>query len=324
MKFNLPAQHKTAKGAPRRVGFELEFTGLTLEDAAQCVQSTFGGKIEHSTAAELLAHSDSFGKFTIELDWSYLKRKASEAKQQDDGHEWVELLQQGALSIVPLEIICPPVSITQLSQLDQLIPCLRQAGAQGTDSSVLAAFGVHINPELPNLDVSTIERFVKAFALLQWWLVEAHQVDVTRKLSPYVNLYPEDYIYQLLSQSYPDLDALTDHYLEHNPTRNRALDLLPLLTEINRNRVLTKVDDQLINPRPTFHYRLPDCQIEDENWSLANSWNLWCVVERLAADPQAIDQLSKKFIQMTRPLIGVNREAWCKEVSQWLVDREWV
>ncbi|NVD08921.1 hypothetical protein FCU94_18895 [Vibrio sp. JPW-9-11-11] len=324
MKFNLPAQHKTAKGADRRVGFELEFTGLTLEETAKQVQATFGGQLEQSTAAEYRVHSDALGTFTIELDWDYLKRKASEAKQQDDGHEWVELLQQGALVIVPLEIICPPVSIKQLSHLDELIPILRRVGAKGTESSMFAAFGVHINPELPSLDVATIERYVKAFALLQWWLVEAHQVDVTRKLSPYVNLYPEAYVYELLSQSYSDLDAFTDHYLEHNPTRNRALDLLPLLTEINRERVLKTVDDQLINPRPTFHYRLPDCQIEDENWSLANSWNLWCVVERLANDRPAIEELSNKFIEMTRPVIGVSREAWQKEVSQWLVDREWV
>lgn len=324
MKFTLPAHLTTQDDATRRVGFELEFTGLTLEEAAKQVQATFGGQLEQSSAVEYLLHSDQLGTFTIELDWDYLKRKASEAQQQDDGHEWVDFLQQGAQAIVPLEIICPPVSMKQLSHLNELIPNLRQAGAKGTDSSLLAAYGVHINPELPQLDVATIERFVKAFSLLQWWLVEAHQVDPTRKLSPYVNLYPETYIYELLSQSYPNINALTDHYLKHNPTRNRALDLLPLLTEINQDRVLDVVNDQLINSRPTFHYRLPDCQIEDKDWSLANSWNLWCVIERLAADPQSIEALSQKFIEMTRPVIGVSREAWLKEVSQWLVDHEWV
>lgn len=188
MNFILPAQHKAADGAARRVGFELEFTGLTLEETAKQVQATFGGQLEQNTAAAYQVHNDLLGTFTVELDWSYLKRKLSEAKKQDDRHEWVELLQKGVLAIVPLEIICRPLLIKQLSQLDQLIPTLRQGVAKGTESTMLAAFGAHINPKIPGLAVSTIKLFVKAFALLQWWLVEAHKIDVTQKLSSNVNI----------------------------------------------------------------------------------------------------------------------------------------
>ncbi|KOO12350.1 hypothetical protein AKJ18_24405, partial [Vibrio xuii] len=92
----------------------------------------------------------------VELDWEFLKSTALDAKINDDGHEWVDFLHQIALSVVPVEIVSPPFPLAKLEQLDKLIPALRNAGAKGTDDSVVAAFGVHINPELPSLDVQTV------------------------------------------------------------------------------------------------------------------------------------------------------------------------
>jgi len=323
MQFRSPPQTTTTDGAVRRVGFELEFTGLTLEQAAEQLHNTFGGKLNKDSAAEQSLQTDDFGTFNIELDWDYLKRKAKEARQQDDGHEWVGFLQQAASHVVPLEIVCPPIPLDQLERLDELVAALRKAGAKGTDDSVIAAYGVHINPELPSLDAATIDRYLKAFALLQWWLVDAHEVDPTRKLSPYVDLYPEAYLEAVLSESNPDMDTLFDQYLKHNATRNRALDLLPLLAEIDEPRVREVVDDPKIKARPTFHYRLPNCMVERDDWSLASSWNLWCVVEQLAADPKAIQTLTERFMDRSRPLIGVSRSTWQKDISQWLSDRGW-
>lgn len=323
MQFRSPPQTATTDGAVRRVGFELEFTGLTLEQAAQQLHNTFGGSLNKDSAAEQSLQTDDFGTFNIELDWDYLKRKAKEARQQDDGHEWVGFLQQAASHVVPLEIVCPPIPLDQLKRLDELVAALRKAGAKGTDDSVIAAYGVHINPELPSLDAATIDRYLKAFALLQWWLVDAHEVDPTRKLSPYVDLYPEAYLEAVLSESNPDMDTLFDQYLKHNATRNRALDLLPLLAEIDEQRVREVVADPKIKARPTFHYRLPNCMVERDDWSLASSWNLWCVVEQLAADPHAIRTLTERFMDRSRPLIGVSRSAWQKDISRWLNDRGW-
>ena len=103
--------------------------------------------------------------------------------------------------------------------------------------------------------------------------MQAHQVDFTRKLSPYLDLYPEAYLKAVLSESHPDMDWILSTYLEHNATRNRALDMLPMLAEIDEQQVRSVVDDPKIKARPTFHYRLPNCLIEMPNWSLASSWN---------------------------------------------------
>ncbi|SJN56069.1 Putative amidoligase enzyme [Vibrio ruber DSM 16370] len=324
MSFKMPPITDTQNGDVRKVGFELEFTGLTLEQALEPLCSILGGQVEQRSAVEFGVRTDNLGTFNIELDWDFLKRKAKSAWQKDDGHELVDILHQAALPVVPLEIVSPPIPLDQLEPLNQLIPALRKAGAKGTEDSLIAAFGVHINPELPDLTAATINNYLKAFALLQWWLVDAHDVDPTRRLSPYIALYPEAYVKTLLNDNSADMDHLFESYLTHNPTRNRALDLLPLLAEIDADRVRQVVGDPKIKARPTFHYRLPDCRIEDAGWDLTKSWDLWCVVERLAADPQAIEILAMRFLKSERPLIGVDRKVWVKEISQWLNDQGWV
>lgn len=322
MAFKTPPLTTTEAKEVRRVGFEIEFTGLTIGDATQILQKVFGGELEQKSAVEYVLHTPEYGKFKVELDWEFLKNTALEAKVKDDGHEWVDFLHQLALSVVPLEIVSPPFPIDKLEKLDALIPALRDAGAKGTDDSVVAAFGVHINPELPSLDVQTVHSYLQAFGLLQWWLNEAHDVNLARKISPYIQLYSEDYVELLLDKTYQDMDALIDDYLLHNPSRNRALDMLPLFAFIDEEKVNNAVKDSKVNQRPTFHYRLPDCLIENTNWSFAMSWNIWYLVEALAADTKALDFLSRRFKEMSLPLIGVKRSDWIKEVSQWIKSRE--
>ncbi|MBR9886008.1 MAG: hypothetical protein GYB21_21140, partial [Oceanospirillales bacterium] len=107
----------------------------------------------------------------------------------------------------------------------------------------------------------------------------------------------------------------------HNPSRNRALDLLPLLAEIDEARVRRVVDDAKIKSRPTFHYRLPNCQIEKPGWSLAHSWNLWWIVETLAERRDDLDRLGAEFLDVQRPLLGVNRKDWVEHMDLWLKDQ---
>jgi hypothetical protein len=80
------------------------------------------------------------------------------------------------------------------------------------------------------------------------------------------------------------------------------------------------VDDPKIKARPTFHYRLPNCHIEDPDWSLAGEWNTWCVVERLAGRGDDLDALAAEFLAADRPLLGVSRGDWVARVDRWLQD----
>lgn len=311
---------ENAAGDIRTIGFELEFSGIKLGDTVKAVCAALDGKVAEQTAAEVCVKS-AVGDFNVEVDWDFLKRTAAFVEQTDIPGAWLAQLSEAAALLVPIEVVCPPLPITSLSQLNGLIEVLRDAGAVGTEESLIAAYGVHINPEIPALDAATINRYLRAFVLLQWWLFEANSVNLARRVSPYIDLFDEPYIKQLLSREDPDIETLIDDYLEHNPSRNRALDMLPMFAHIDDARVRATIADPKIKSRPTFHYRLPNCCIDDPSWSLASSWNLWCVVEQLADDEAALKLLGEEFLQADRLLLGVNRSAWVKRVGQWIDDR---
>ncbi|MDH3536110.1 MAG: amidoligase family protein [Gammaproteobacteria bacterium] len=318
--FGLPPRLEKADGGVRRVGFELEFSGILLEQAADTLIETLNASIESKTAAEIRLHAESIGDFNVELDWNFLKRVSANVDEKTDKEELLNLLSQAASLLVPLEVVCPPIPITRLQLLKPMTAALREAGAVGTEESLLAAYGVHINTEIPELDANTLSRYLKAFAVLQWWLVDAHEVDVTRKISPYIDLYPEAYLRQLLAEPEPTMEQIFDDYLEYNASRNRALDLLPILAEIDKGRVGRDVDDPRVNARPAFHYRMPNCNIEQPDWSLSRSWNTWLVVENLATEQEYLDELGTAFLAAERPLLGVHRSDWVKHIDRWLQD----
>ncbi|KZX61898.1 hypothetical protein A3724_06700 [Alcanivorax sp. HI0033] len=306
---------KNTAGKVRTVGFELEFSGITFRDTARVVCDTLNGKVTDETAAEVCVQTDH-GDFNIELDWDFLKTAAANAGETVD--ELLHPLSKAAALLVPVEVVCPPLPVTSLTILDGMVEALRKAGATGTEESLIAAYGVHINAEVPALDAPTIHRYLRAFGLLQWWQIEANDVNLARRISPYIDLFEESYIKLLLTRDEPDIATLIDDYLEHNPTRNRALDMLPLFAEIDADRVRATVDDPKIKSRPTFHYRLPNCQIDDPQWSLNASWLRWCWVEQLANDDASLQALGKDFLTADRPLLGVDRGAWVKRIARWM------
>ncbi|OPL14187.1 MAG: hypothetical protein AVO38_12160 [delta proteobacterium ML8_D] len=318
LKFKIPPVIAKDDGSPRMVGFELEFSGLTLDQTVDAIQSSLGGDLQAKNEAEQVLYVESLGEFNVELDWDYLKRKAAEAKKHEEGGEWIDQLSKAAALLVPVEVVCPPIPITNLKVLDSMVAALRDAGAEGTKESFLAAYGVHINAEIPSLDSATLFSYLRAFVILQWWLVKAHEVNITRKISPYIDLYPEVYLKLVLSKSKPTMNELFSDYLEYNASRNRALDLLPILSEIDEKRVRRIIDDPKIKARPAFHYRLPNCNIEHQDWSLALSWNNWWVVEELSQRPDKLDELSTVFLESDQPIIGIRRNKWVEFIDQWL------
>lgn len=319
-RYRLPPVVETDQGEVRRVGFELEFSGITLEDAIAAVKSALGATTDEETVADTSLRVEDLGDFKVELDWAYLKRKASEQGEDPESREWLEKLSSAAALLVPVEVVCPPIPMTELTRLDPMVEALRDAGAVGTEESLIAAYGVHINTEIPALDATTLDAYLKAFAILQWWLVDAHGVDTARKLSPYIDLYPEAYLHQVLFRKTATLDQIFEDYLAHNATRNRALDLLPMLAEIDEERIRKSVDDPRIQARPAFHYRLPDCHIEKPGWSLTGSWEPWLAVEELAHDTKRRAELGQAFLDARRPVLGVHRDDWVEYVDRWLAD----
>ena len=77
----------------------------------------------------------------------------------------------------------------------------------------------------------------KAGQLFDWLRSRCHP-DLSRRISPYIEPYPLDYARLILQPDYaPDSGRLIDDYLRHNPTRNRALDMLPVFAHLDEARV---------------------------------------------------------------------------------------
>lgn len=319
--FLLPPISTTVSGEMRRVGVELEFSGLTLENIARLISEQFGGIVIANSVYENTITDTSLGDFKVELDFHYLKEKGRYKQTPEDFldrlDEWSEfILRMAAEQIVPFEIVSPPIPMDRLHELELLIPKLRESGAQGTDSGTLNAFGLHFNPELPRLDPETIVAYLRAFLCLYDWLVQRSQIDLTRSMTGYISPFPSDYIRQVIDLAYhPDQNRLIDDYLIANPTRNRALDMLPLLAYLDKARTLSVIDDDRVHSRPTLHYRLPNCQIDKPGWNIDVDWHNWLMVERLACHPECLNTICRAYIKfLDRPLVELFQD-WQERVE---------
>ena len=119
--------------------------------------------------------------------------------------------------------------------------------------------------------------------------LERHQIYIARKLTSFIDPFPTSCLQLVLTESYqPDIERLIRDYYAHNPTWNRALDMLPLFAMIDEKLVRSLYGDkEKINKRPTFHYRLPNCEIATENWFFGVEYRTWQFVEQLAQDTKA-------------------------------------
>lgn len=305
----LPDRLTTSRGENRRIGIEIELAGVDPAIIADQIEDLYGGKRRDRTRFELDVVDTRFGNFKLELDSSYLKQLAAqEAEKQAPpsqlGSITADLLARATELLVPWEIVTPPIAFADARELCELVAALRRHGALGTRHALQFAFGVHLNPELPDLEQGTIVNYLRAYFCLYDWIAAREKIDVTRKLTPYIDHFGKAYIRKLVDWEYrPSQQQLIDDYLEYNPTRNRSLDMLPLFAHLDEDRVRSAIDDARINPRPTFHYRLPNCDIDNPDWNLDHPWRLWLEVEKLANDEEHLHKFCGAYREVLDSLI---------------------
>lgn len=332
----LPEQTLNHKNEKRQVGVEIEFAGIGGEKIANIVAEHLGGDIEFSTCFEAKIINTRLGDFIIELDASYLKEIARSEPENKHSFEQLvkaveelhpfdivpkELMTKVAEFFVPWEVVAPPITIEQLSELQAVVDSLRDAGALGTRHAARFAFGLHLNPELPSLDIGTIVNYMQAFLCLYDWIEEREQVDFSRKVTPYINHFDTKYIQKVIAKDYaPNQSEFIDDYLDANPTRNRSMDLLPLLSHLDQERVKQVITDARVKSRPTFHYRLPNCDIDNPDWNISTPWRHWLMVERLANDAERLERLCRLFEEDLQRLSRPFHAKWPDRITQELND----
>ncbi|MDY6920267.1 MAG: amidoligase family protein [Pseudomonadota bacterium] len=299
----LPPVTENHQGEERRVGVELEFAALEPREIIARIQQHFGGEPERHNSFEFTVAGTSLGDFQVELDASYVKAVGAHLEDSGDLDEEFsveavakELLTKAAEQFVPWELVTPPVPVSRLHEIDRLFAGLRDAGAQGTRNSIRYAFGLHLNPELPATDVETILAYFRAYLCLYEWLADQDRIDLTRRITNYIKHFSKDYIQQVVDLRYgPSLSGFMEDYMQANPSRNRSMDLLPMFAHLDEPRVRNRVDDARIKGRPTLHYRLPNCDIDNPQWNLHQPWRNWLQVERLANDRDRLQQFCNEY-----------------------------
>lgn len=327
--FPLPKRLSTSAGHARRVGVEIEFAGLRIDEITQLVQGLYGGEIQRLSRFEQKVIGTRWGDFGIEIDVRLLKDRGYLKFLEKTGVELDEaslahaedLLARIAATLVPHEIVCPPIPLEEAEQLERLRESLQQHHALGTKASLRYAFGLQFNPEIPALDAATVLAYLRAFFLLIDWLEQRSEVALSRRMTPFINPFPQHYVRRVLEPDYaPSLAQLIDDYLLANPTRNRPLDMLPLLAHLDETRVKTTLQgkDIKIRSRPTFHYRLPNCLIDDPEWSIAREWSGWVAVDDLAQDAEKLRLMSADYLEERAQLSLGYDEDWAEQVEAWL------
>lgn len=303
--YLLPPLLTDEQGQPRRAGFEFEFGNLPILQTAEALQHRLGGDLDIRSPFEAVLQNSSIGRLKIERDADILKSVKYRKWLEQIGvefspgslaHDIETNIDNASRILVPCEVVTDPIPFDQLEVLDGLVETLNSLGAEGTQHSLIYAFGLHINPSLPASDAGTLTRFLQAFLLLHSWIIESSNIDITRRfLTKYIDPFPQEYMELVLANTYaPAMDRLIGDYMQHNPTRNRALDMLPILCELDQAQVLEALNEderKLVKGRPAFHYRLPDCKINVPGWSAAGAWNHWVYIEKLAADQGLLHEL---------------------------------
>ena len=322
--FPVPPLRSNAAGDERRVGVELEFGDLDLDVVTGILADHLGGEVQRQTRYVHRVSGDPAGVWQVERDAMLLKDNPGPDPGQGEAlsvaEEVMELIRRGAEQLVPLEVVSPPLPMHRLPEIDIVVERLRLAGAAGTGRGLGYAFALQLNPEMPALSAACVTAYLRAFLVCFDWLKRRTRLDLTRRLTTYVDPYPRAYVRRVMSAEYaPDLAALMDHYLLANPTRNRPLDFLPLFAELDFARVRRSVDDPLVKPRPALHYRLPNCEIDRPDWGVWRAWQDWLQVEHLAADRARLAAACADYAAYLDGHRDGFMQDWADRVQLWLL-----
>lgn len=321
MAYQQPPVQYNSDGEDRKVGLELEFSGIELHKIAEIIVSIYGGVIIEKHRYHYEVKDTELGTFRVELDARILQKMARQNMdvtfdEQSIRKSIEDVVDKLAKTVVPVEVVMPPLRVSELEKLEQLRTKLQENKAEGTDTSFVHAFGMHINIEVPELAPVSVLNYLKAFIIVYPWLLNILEINISRKISPFVDAFPDKYSRMVIDPSYqPSFQQMIEDYIEYNNTRNRPLDMMPVFGMINNKLIRKVMEGEKNDPRPAFHYRLPNSRINEPGWRFEEEWNNWLVVERLASDKAMLEKLSRLYLYRRKQKVIAFRNEWAQTIS---------
>ena len=298
----------TAAGEPRLTGVEIELGGLDEAACARLCARHLGGTARKVGAAIWRVEETAVGRLKVYLDTALR-------------HADKTALRDAALSlgreVIPVEIVTEPLDRDGLIALDGLRAALREAGAVGSGGGVFFGFGVHLNIQIASQDAAGVVPPLLAYALIEDWLRSANPIDQTRRVLPFTAPYPTRLVQRLVGLGpAAALPHVIDAYLQEAPSRNHGLDMLPVFAHLAPGRS-TQALTAATSARPAFHFRLPDCRIDDAGWTLDHEWRRWRTVERVAADSATLEALAHGWAE-AHGAVTLSRAQWARDCGAML------
>lgn len=165
---------------------------------------------------------------------------------------------------------------------------------------------------------------MQAYALIEPWLRSGEPMTAARRMLPFTDPWPRSLRRDLIEHApeTAEFAALIDLYLEHAPSRNFGLDMLPLWRHLDSPRVSAVIGDTAPAARPTYHFRLPTSRIDEPGWKVSDEWAKWQLVEDIAADRHQLDQLRRAW-RDSGPGWLQGEDAWVRRLDTLLphIDR---
>lgn len=305
--FALPPALHDARGVPRRVGIEVEFTGLSVRAAAFTLCEALGGSVVEEDPHAFAITGTRLGDLAVELDIRYAHARAASTTRVRLGPGISAWLGRVVDPFVPRELVTAPLPLTRLAAVDEAVAVLRRAGAKGKGATWWGSLGLHFNVDPPGLEVAQLLPVLRAYLVLEPWLRAAVRATSSWPAT-LARPFPQAYVRQVLAEGYePGPAELVADYLAANPTRDRGLDLLPILLHLAPAQVRGRLPHAKIGRQPVLHVRLPLAFPGDPAWSIAPDWNRWVAVEHLAADPARLACAARAMLRDSpvRPVVAV-------------------
>lgn len=291
-----------AQGRPRRTGVEIELGELDEAACAALCARHLGGVARQVDEAIWRVEDTRIGTLEVYLDTAL--RHAEKSALRDAA------LALGR-EVVPVEIVTEPLDRDELIALDGLREELRLAGAVGSGGGLFFGFGVHLNVEIAAESAGAVVPPLLAYALIEDWLRDANPIDQTRRVLPFTSPYPTRLVQRLVTMGPgADLRHVMDAYAQEAPSRNYGLDMLPVFAHLDAERI-APVLGAATSARPAYHFRLPDCRIDEPGWSLDHEWRRWRTVERVATNAETLVELSREWMALHTGLT-LSRTRWAR------------